>query len=102
MAVELVRTKGRSVSLGWTGRLARGDEVESHASADERGYERLRQSLLPIQERERLANITLRTDRYPDLILLGLIDFGGAATYCQRQQPIHPGAEQHGRRDPAE
>jgi len=90
------------VSLGRTGRLARGDEVESHASADEGGYERLCGSLLPSRDRDSLANITLRTDRYPGLILLGLIDFGGAATYCQRQQPIHPGAEQHGRRDPAE
>jgi hypothetical protein len=90
------------VSLGRTGRLARGDEVESHASADEGGYERLREYSLPIQERERSVNIMLRTDRYPGLILLGLIDFGGAATYRQCQQSIHSGVEQHGCRDPAE
>jgi hypothetical protein len=59
--------------------------VESHASADEGGYERLRQSLLPIPDGESLTNIMLRTDRYPGLILLGSIDFGRTATYRQRQ-----------------
>lgn len=57
MAVELVRSKGRSVPLGRAGRLARGDEVESHASSDEGGYERLREYLLPIRDGESLANI---------------------------------------------
>jgi hypothetical protein len=90
------------MSLGRTGCLARGDEVESHASADEGGYERLREYLLPNRDGETLANATLRTDRYSDLILLDLIDFGGAATYCQRQQPIHSGVEQHGRSDTTE
>ena len=93
MAIELVRTKGRSVSLGRTGRLARRDEVESHASADEGGYEHLCESLLPIRDGETLANATLRTDRNSDLILLGLIDIGGTTTYRQCQQPILSGVE---------
>ena len=90
------------MSLGRTGRLARGDEVESHASADEGGYERLCESLLPIQERETLTNVALGTDWCSGLNPFGLIDFGGTTTYRQRQQPVHSGVEQHGRCDPAE
>jgi hypothetical protein len=81
------------VSLGRTGRLARRDEVESYASADEGGYERLRESLTANSRRGEFGECQAGTDRYPGLILLGLIDFGGTATYRQRQQPIHSGVE---------